>query len=103
MGTNGGKRPGAGRKKGSVASHTLQASQAKAELIRAYVENIKPINEALIKKATGGDIQAIKEIHDRVYGKAPQAITGADGGPLVVSLEAREKSKEAISQFLGHE
>lgn len=29
-------------------------------------------------------IAAIKEWHDRAYGKAPQAITGDDGGPVQV-------------------
>lgn len=62
---------GGGRPK---ASHTLQAATAKAELIRMYMENVKPINEALLKKAKEGDMQAIKELHDRVWGKAPQDV-----------------------------
>lgn len=74
-----------GRPKGSKATHTIQAEAAKAELIKAYIKNIKPINEALIKKATEGDIQAIRELHDRVYGKSPQAITGPEGGPIQIS------------------
>lgn len=65
-----------GRPKGSKSNHTLQAEIAKAELIKAYIENIKPINEALIKKAKEGDIQAIKELHDRVYGRAMQPVEG---------------------------
>lgn len=83
----GGKREGAGRKKGSKATHTIQAEQAKAELIRAYIANIKPINEALIKKAIDGDIQAIKELHDRVYGKPFQAIGNPDGSSLLISFD----------------
>ena len=31
---------------------------------------------------------AIKEYHDRAYGKAPQAITGDDGGPVKVDGSA---------------
>ena len=93
--THGGFREGAGRKKGSKATHTLQAEQARAMLIQAYLDNIKPINEALIKKATEGDIQAIKEIHDRVYGKAPQSLTGPDGKELtiIISGESAERFK----------
>ena len=69
--THGGKREGSGRKK---ARHTILAEAGKAALIQAYIENIKPINKALIAKAKKGDIQAIRELHDRVYGKAPQDI-----------------------------
>lgn len=72
----GGARPGAGRKKGSKASHTLKAEQGKALLIQMYLENIRPINEALLSKAKEGDMQAIKELHDRVYGKSLQPIQG---------------------------
>lgn len=68
----GGKREGAGRPKGAVAKSTLKARKAKEALIEAYLENIKPINEALIKKAKEGDMQAIKEIHDRIWGKSLQ-------------------------------
>ena len=41
------------------AAHTIQAEAGKAALIAAYLKNIKPINDALIKKAKRGDIQAI--------------------------------------------
>lgn len=90
---HGGKRIGAGRKVGSKATHTVQAEAAKAELIKVYMENIKPINEALIKKAIDGDIQAIKEIHDRVWGKSPQAITGPDGKDLVLQVSGESASR----------
>lgn len=63
-----------GRPKGSKATHTLQAEHGKALLIQAYLDNIKPINQALVNKALTGDIQAIKELHDRVHGKANQAV-----------------------------
>ena len=90
---HGGKRKGSGRKKGSKATHTVLAEQAKAELINAYIKNITPINEALIKKATSGDIQAIKEIHDRVWGKSPQAITGPEGKDLILQLSSESASR----------
>lgn len=40
------------------------------------------IADKLVDLAMGGDMQAIKEINDRVDGKAPQAITGANGGAI---------------------
>lgn len=84
MASYGGKREGAGRKK---APHTIEKEAAKAELIRMYCENIRPINEALIKKAKKGDIQAIKELHDRVYGKATQPLSNDDGKPLLIQFD----------------
>lgn len=79
-----------GRPKGAKATHTIEAERGKAELVRMYLENVRPINQALIDKAKAGDIAAIKELHDRVHGKALQAITGPDGGPI--KLDAVEIS-----------
>lgn len=88
MKTNGGKRAGAGRKKGSFAVHTLEAQELKKALIQAYAENAKEINQALMDKAKAGDIPAIKEVLDRCFGKAPQAVTGADGGELKIIFDS---------------
>lgn len=74
MSEHGGKREGSGRPKGSKATATLNAEQAKQALINMYMERITPINNALLAKAEAGDIQAIKELHDRVYGKANQSV-----------------------------
>lgn len=44
--------------------------------------------EALVSEALGGDIPALKEIGDRLDGKAPQALTapeGSAGGALMVT------------------
>lgn len=90
---HGGSRPGAGRKKGQVAAHTQQAAVARAELIRAYVENIQPINEALIEKAKKGDIAAIKELHDRVYGKSVQPLSNDEGKPLLIAFDPAFKNE----------
>lgn len=56
------------------AAHTIQAEEGKKALIKAYLDNIVPINEALVNKAKSGDIQAIKELHDRVHGRAAQDV-----------------------------
>lgn len=71
-----------GRPPGSKSSHTLQVEWARRELIQTYIDNIKPINAALIKKVKSGDVLAIKELHDRVFGKAAQPIVGPGGGPI---------------------
>jgi hypothetical protein len=41
-------------------------------------ERLDAIAEQLINQATGGDLQAIKEIADRLDGKVPQAHIGDD-------------------------
>lgn len=40
---------------------------------------LRAIAKSLIEKASGGDVNAIKEVADRLDGKVPQAIAGADG------------------------
>lgn len=39
---------------------------------------LRSIADALIASAQAGDMQAIKEIGDRIDGKVPQGITGGD-------------------------
>lgn len=75
MGKNGGKRIGAGRKK---ASHTIAAEEAKKVLIAAVVKEMKPLVEALLAKAKGGDVHALKEVFDRTWGKSVQQIIPTD-------------------------
>lgn len=91
-----GKNHKGGRPKGSKGTHTLQAEIAKQQLIKAYIANIKPINQALIKKAKQGDIQAIRELHDRVYGKSLQPMEGNFTSELKISFDDSLKHKFSI-------
>lgn len=76
----GGKRPGAGRK---TASHTLEASKFREELIRRVIEEQGPIIDALIFRAKEGDVRALSEVLDRVLGKVTQPMdVTSDGKPL---------------------
>jgi hypothetical protein len=76
-----------GRKGGRPRGlNAINAEKGKALLLKMYLDNIRPINEALINKAREGDMQAIKEIHDRVYGRAPQPLTGSNGGNIVFEI-----------------
>lgn len=47
---------------------------------------LKAIAKKVIGMALEGDIQAVKEIGDRLDGKPVQAVTGGDGGPLTVEI-----------------
>jgi hypothetical protein len=61
---------------------------------------LREIASKLISMAAGGDLQAMKEIADRIEGKVPQAqiVSGDDdGGPmrLVAIVPAKAESTEA--------
>ena len=64
------------------APHTLAREEMKKTIILEVEKQFKPIITKLIEKALEGDVQAIKEVLDRTFGKAPQAITDADGNKL---------------------
>lgn len=53
-------------------------------------KKLRALADKLIDKALEGDVTALKEVGDRVDGKAAQAIVGADGGDLVVKIEASD-------------
>lgn len=73
MAGKGGYRPGAGRPK---AQHTIAKEKAKAALIEHFLKEQKPIFAALIKKAKKGDLQAIRELFERVWGRENQPLSG---------------------------
>lgn len=76
-----------GRPKGKLAKSTLEALEVKQLYVTKAREHALPILEALVKKALKGDVPAIREFNDRAYGKAPQAITGADGEALKILFD----------------
>lgn len=39
---------------------------------------LRAVADALVEKAMAGDVQAIKEVADRIDGKVPQALVGDD-------------------------
>ena len=70
--SRGGKRPRSGRKKGSLASHTLEAQEIRICLIKEVLKEKGAIIKALINKAKKGDIAALREILDRTLGKVKE-------------------------------
>lgn len=67
----------------------LKQNRLWGETIRRAVtqadgKKLRQIADTLIDLAAQGDIQAIKELGDRIDGKPAQAITGADGGPIEI-------------------
>lgn len=51
-------------------------------------EALTDVAEKLVDEALNGNMAAIKEVADRIEGKAAQQVevTGADGGPLAIAL-----------------
>lgn len=80
----GGYRPGAGRKKGLA---TIEREKAKEYIAQRIGEYMPEIFQVLVDKALEGDIQAIRELLDRGFGKPAQAITGEGGGALVIQFD----------------
>lgn len=101
MAQNGGARPGAGRPKGRVAKSTLIALETRNKLIEMYKVAAEQINLVLIEKALKGDIMAIKELHERAWGKAYQAgeldVT-SNGKPLTLSDEQYKQALAAATK-----
>jgi hypothetical protein len=67
----GGYRQNAGRKQGYSAK---SAEEARKLLCERVAQEIGPISDILISQAKKGDIRAIRELFDRAWGKAPQAM-----------------------------
>lgn len=65
-----------------------------AEALNAAVQEVDPVTKRrklhsiaakLIELAQAGEIQAIKELGDRIDGKPAQAIVGPDGGAIQIA------------------
>ena len=65
----GGKRIGAGRKRGFAAKNAEESRRVLSEMV---MRDIESIGKALITKAKKGDVMAVRELFDRAFGKAPQ-------------------------------
>lgn len=69
----GGKRPGAGRKPGVKASHTIASENARAYAIQRITKELDPILTAQIEAAKGMYVETDKKI---VYQKSPDLKAG---------------------------
>jgi hypothetical protein len=90
---HGGTREGAGRPKGSIASHTLETQAFRQYIIQQIIANKKELVEALIKKAKSGDIPALRELLDRSLGKVKDSME-------ILTSPIDEEEKCPYSAFL---
>lgn len=94
MAQRGGKREGSGRKKGEA---TLYSEALKAKIAELVTVDAKEMILAQVEKAKKGDTNAFKELMDRTLGKAPQALTGGDGGALRIIFDQSLKNEPSNS------
>lgn len=61
-------------------------------VLRPAYEEAKPktkldaLASALVEEGIEGDVQAMREVGDRLDGKVPQALTGEGGGPIQMGI-----------------
>lgn len=84
----GGKRPGAGRRKGSVARATREQKGTLGELARQYTAVAMATLARVAEKGESESAQVAASIAilDRGFGRPPQAVelTGENGDPIEV-------------------
>lgn len=72
----GGARPGAGRKPGVSNRPQLRDLLSQKQIDALVAKGIE--------KADAGDSLMLKFMLEQVFGKAPQPLTGADGGAILI-------------------
>lgn len=72
----------------SSKNNRLWAETIRRAVVQSDPDRLRRIAEALLTKAEGGDINAIKEIGDRLDGKPQQAVElgGPDGQPIDMNV-----------------
>jgi len=99
-----GTPPGPGRPKETEEDKTKK--KALKEVVDEFIEKhrgnlaeaLPKISPVLIEKAVKGDIQAIKEIHDRVMGRPPQTIDSSEKH-LHLHQHVTSKEKELAEEY----
>lgn len=78
--------------------------KAVKQLVEEYkqglAEALPVIRPILIRKASEGDVGAIREVHDRVMGKAHQTTDITSGGEKITP-ENQAAANEALTKFLN--
>ncbi len=94
----GGKRPGAGRKKGSLGKATIQQRGTLEEIARTYTnEALRVLVEvAQTSVSDAARVSAANALLDRGYGKPSQhtELTGKDGGDIKIKLSDRQRAQK---------
>ena len=75
-----------GKKPDKLWHHAIMraAKRPMGQDVPKTAPKLEHLADSLFKKGIDGDVQAAREIGDRLDGKAPQAITGPDGGAMAI-------------------
>ena len=97
---HGGKRAGAGRKKGYAA---IEAEKTREYITQRVSEALEPIIDALIEHAKQGDLKAIHELFDRAWGKPHQGVDIAPTqGAFVIQIDQTIADKNGLKATRLH-
>jgi len=74
--------------KNSIKSNRLWAETIRRAVVQDDAQRLRQIAEALLIKASEGDMTAIKELGDRLDGKALQEnkLTGDSDEPVIIKI-----------------
>jgi hypothetical protein len=74
--------------KNSIKSNRLWAETIRRAVVQDDAQRLRQIAEALLIKASEGDMAAIKELGDRLDGKALQEnkLTGDSDEPVIIKI-----------------
>lgn len=77
-------RSGPPGNKNSTIEKRMFADAVRRIAVQNNGQELRDVVESLFASAKSGEVPAIKEIADRLDGKVPQAIVGAEGGPIEI-------------------
>ena len=80
--------------KGSMWADALRMELAQDK------KRIRKLTRDLLDKAESGDVPALKEIGDRLDGKALQSISGPGGGPIEAEIEITTRPQLTKEEWL---
>jgi hypothetical protein len=84
-----------GRKFGSKATHTVKAEKTKAVLVELFDKRAVKIFNALLNECEKGNVQAIKEAFERVWGKVKDNTEHT--GEITIKIDDTASNKYAIT------
>lgn len=73
----------------SSVNNRLWANTIRRAIAQSDADRLRRIAEKLLSEAEEGKPWAMRELGDRIDGKAAQAIVGADGGPVQIEAIKR--------------
>lgn len=83
------KKGQSGNPEGRRAENRPLTDLIRRALLHNDAKKARKFADALVNRAIEQSDRAATEVLDRIEGKVPQAITGADGGPLHIIHESK--------------